>query len=129
MVFRTDGRVLVIQRGHPPHQGTWTLPGGKVEPGERLRDALVREVREETGLLVEVGELVEVVEVVDSSFHYVVLDYLCELRSDPDDASASDDAAALCWVSLHGLPLLGVTAAVLSVVRKAAPLAGGGRQL
>jgi len=123
VLFRPDGRVLVVQRGHAPRAGTWTLPGGRVHKGELLRDALRREIREETKLEIDVGPLVEVVEILDGDFHYVVLDFLCALRSPPDEAVASDDAADLRWVTDEELTELGVTADVLRVVREGARLA------
>jgi ADP-ribose pyrophosphatase YjhB (NUDIX family) len=76
VIFDAAGRVLLVQRGRPPGEGLWTVPGGKLEAGERLADAVVREVREETGLDVTCGALVEVVERMGDGWHYVILDYL-----------------------------------------------------
>jgi 8-oxo-dGTP diphosphatase len=94
-----DGRVLLIRRGKEPLRGRWVVPGGTVEPGETLHDALVREVREETGLTVEPGEVVLVFDRIlrdgpDVRYHYVIVDYICDyvggtLRagSDAEDAA------------------------------------------
>ncbi len=97
-----DGQVLLVQRAQEPLSGKWTLPGGAVELGETLVEAVVRELREETGLEVRVLELVEAFEriVRDESdrprFHYVLLDYLCVPVS--GDLLAGSDVAAAKWV-------------------------------
>src|SRR5687768_15799855 len=70
-----DGALLMVQRANEPGKGLWSLPGGRVEQGEYLADALRREVREETGLAVEVGELAGILEVPGDDLHYVVLDF------------------------------------------------------
>lgn len=94
VVFHED-RVLLIERGKPPLEGWWTLPGGLVESGERLESAVVREVLEETGLRVKPVEIVAVFQRImpdlegRTEYHYVIVDYLCEslggqLRADSD---------------------------------------------
>lgn len=100
------GRLLLVRRMHPPEQGRWSLPGGRVEPGESDEQALVREVREETGLDVTVGRLVATVEWdVPGGLRYVIRDYACAVRGGV--LQAGDDASAVRWVAdpeLRGLP-------------------------
>jgi 8-oxo-dGTP diphosphatase len=112
-----DPRVLLIRRANPPRAGSWSLPGGKVEPGELIVEAVMREILEETGLAVEVGPLVEVVEILAAPHHYVVLDYLCTHVS--GTAAAASDADECAWVSVHALAAHGVTEAVVRVVGRA----------
>lgn len=127
-VVLAGGRVLLVKRGSPPSQGLWSLPGGAVELGEGLRQACAREVAEETGLRVEVGPLVEVVERIfhDAQgrveYHYVLLDYLCQ--GELIDPRAGDDAAEARWVELAALEGAGLTPDTAQIVRKAAQMAG-----
>ena len=115
-------RVLLIQRGRPPGLGSWTLPGGRVKRGERLTDALKREVMEETGIEVVVGPLVEVVEIVDEQFHYVIMDYLAHPIHGVDRLRAGDDAADARLVRLDELDDYRVTDALRRVVTRAIEL-------
>lgn len=93
-----DGELLMVRRGKDPGKGLWTVPGGRLEKGEYLQDALVREVREETGLEIEVGQLLGIFEVIGDD-HYVILDYLAEPVGKAK-LRAGDDADEVAWMSL-----------------------------
>lgn len=110
------GRLLVVQRGHEPAAGTWSIPGGRVEAGESDADAVVREVREETGLLVRPGELVGKVERPGpSGAVYEIFDYTAELVS--GQMSAATDAADARWVGAAELLGLPCTPGLLEALR------------
>lgn len=102
-----DGHLLMIRRGHEPARGLWSLPGGHVEAGEHLADAVRREVREETGLEVEVGSLAGILEVLGDP-HFVILDYFVEVRGDAPPAGAGDAGDAR-WIELDEVPELDCT--------------------
>jgi ADP-ribose pyrophosphatase YjhB (NUDIX family) len=102
-----DGRLLLVKRGHPPEAGRWSIPGGRIEPGESDQQALVREVREETGLAVTPGELAGRVERASTSGSVLdIRDYTATVTG--GRLAAGDDAADTCWAGpaeLVGLPL------------------------
>ena len=122
-----DGdRVLLVKRGQEPLKGRWSLPGGVVELGESLVEALVREVQEETGLVIEVGALVEALDRVERTsdgrvaYHYVILDFLCRPRS--GEPRQGSDADEVCWAATSSLARYDVTAATAAVIQKALAL-------
>jgi ADP-ribose pyrophosphatase YjhB (NUDIX family) len=100
-VIVNEGRVLLVQRGREPLKGHWSLPGGLVEVGESLQTAVIREVEEETGLLVEPIELIELLDRIHREgerirYHYVIADYLCRMTGGA--LKAASDADAVRWV-------------------------------
>ena len=101
------GRLLLVERGHPPHQGRWSLPGGRVEAGETLAVAAARELAEETGLEAAVGGIAGVVERIGEGFHYLIVDLWAELASDAGPVAGGDaaDARLVDPEELPGYPL------------------------
>jgi ADP-ribose pyrophosphatase YjhB (NUDIX family) len=122
-VIVDQGRVLLVKRGSPPLLGEWSLPGGVVELGETLRGAAEREAREETGLLVKAGEVLEVLDriVPDKDgapqYHYVLIDFLCVVRG--GTLHAGSDAGDVCWVRENELGKFKLEQPAIEVIRKA----------
>jgi 8-oxo-dGTP diphosphatase len=126
------GRALLIRRGGPPLEGQWSIPGGMLELGETLEQGVMRELAEETGLDVKVIEIIEVFERIfpappkadgtpgDASrpqYHFVILDYLCDLRG--GTLSAGSDALEFAWAREEELVKFDLTVAATRVLRKA----------
>jgi 8-oxo-dGTP diphosphatase len=122
-VIVDGGRVLLVRRGKPPLQGEWSLPGGVVEIGETLRAAAEREALEETALVVQAGEVLEVLDRIISGadgrtqYHYVLIDFLCHVQS--GELRAGCDAAQAEWAAESDLARYHLEQPALAVIRKA----------
>ena len=119
-----DGnRVLLVRRINEPLKGEWSLPGGVVELGETLEVAVAREVKEETGLEVEVGPIVDVLDRLRFDgdgrprYHYVLVDFIC--RPKGGTLSSGSDADAARWANLMEVAEYGVAESTVSVITKA----------
>ncbi len=122
IVFDDHGRVLLVQRGKPPRRGMWSIPGGLLEVGEKLIDAVQREVREECSIEIEVGEMVLIYEPIFHDgegrieYHYVLVDYWA--RHVSGVALANDDALAVAWVEIANLAEYKLAQETLEVILK-----------
>lgn len=117
IVFDAAGRVLLVERGRPPNAGLWSVPGGKLELGETLAQAVAREVREETGLVVEVGALACVAEWMGDDYHYVILDYTARVIG--GELAPGSDVRAARFVDEAELASLPVTEGLLAMLARA----------
>jgi ADP-ribose pyrophosphatase YjhB (NUDIX family) len=104
-VIIKEGKIVLIKRGNEPSKGKWSIPGGHVELGENLKEAVIRETKEETCLDVDNPILIDVVENVDwdeqgkIKYHYVIVDYLVHVKG--GNIEAASDAAEIRWVPLE----------------------------
>jgi ADP-ribose pyrophosphatase YjhB (NUDIX family) len=135
-VIVKDGRAIVIKRANEPYKGQWSIPGGRVELGESLIDAVRREMREETGLHVSVGPVIEVFERIQRvdqparesashpggvQYHFVIIDYLC--MCDDGALCAGDDADDARWVTSEELDQYDIRESAKAVIRKGLAMA------
>jgi ADP-ribose pyrophosphatase YjhB (NUDIX family) len=117
-----DGRALIIRRAHEPRRGEWSIPGGTVEVGERLTDAVRRELVEETGLEVTVGPIIETFDRIHRDadgrirYHFVIIDFACEAPL--GEPVAGTDALEVAWVRAEELEAYGVNPHAAAVIRK-----------
>ena len=122
-VIVEDRRALVVRRATPPLKGEWSIPGGVLEVGETMRQGAAREALEETGLEVEVGEVLEVFDRIlpdaagRTEFHYVLIDFLCRRKA--GEARAGGDVSEVRWVAESELATLKLAPPAEDVIRKA----------
>lgn len=120
MVFNAQSQILLIKRGKAPHYGQWMVPGGTLEWGETLEQAAVREVREETGVEIEIETFVELIEAIlpgDPGYHFVIVDYAAHAVS--GSLAAASDALDVVWVSAAAMADYHLTPELLAVIEKA----------
>jgi len=114
-VVVNDGKLLMVRRGQEPGKGLWSIPGGKLEHGEYIAQAVAREVKEETGLDVEVRELLGILEVPGSP-HYVILDHVASYVGDGQPV-AGDDVDEVRWVAFEDIETLDCTPRLSETLR------------
>jgi ADP-ribose pyrophosphatase YjhB (NUDIX family) len=116
-------RVLLVQRGRPPRQGQWSLPGGAQQLGESLAEAARREVLEETGLTVDLGDVIATVDSIERDpqgrvrYHYTLIDFIAEAHG--AELVPGDDAADARWFELHQIDALGLWSETLRIIELA----------
>ncbi len=121
-VIVRDGTALIVKRAHEPRKGEWSLPGGHLDLGESLEDAVRREVKEETGLDVTLGPVIETFDRVHRDadgrvrYHFVIIDYVC--WSGEGEAVAGSDAEAVAWVTADEIDRYGINPHAAEVLRR-----------
>jgi 8-oxo-dGTP diphosphatase len=121
VVFDEQRRVLLIRRGARPALGQWSVPGGKLEPGETLAQACRREVLEETALSIEPRSVIAVVERIIEDFHYIIIDFLATPRQPGSPVlRAAADVSEARWVALSALEHYDLVEGLQRVIARAA---------
>ncbi|MGB7553531.1 MAG: NUDIX hydrolase [Candidatus Korobacteraceae bacterium] len=121
-VIVRQNRVLLVRRATEPLKGEWSVPGGMLELGEKLRDGVRREVLEETAVHIEPGDVLDVFDSIfrdeqgRTQYHYVLIDYLCHFVS--GEAKAGSDVSEVRWVQEHELAEMRLRDSIEQVVRK-----------
>ena len=115
-----EGRLLLVRRGHGPAAGEWSIPGGRVEAGETLAEAVVRELLEETGVEGVCDRMVGLVERIGDDGHFVIVDYSVTVLIGPDEADpvAGGDAAEAAWVPLDDVAHLQLVEGLLEFLHE-----------
>ena len=120
-VIIKDGKILLVKRGNEPNKGKWAIPGGLVNTGESLEDALKREIMEEVGFEIEVDDVVCVSEEIfrdgnGVKYHYIVIDFFVDVIG--GELRAGSDAVDARWVKLNEIDSLDVVDFVKKLVNK-----------
>jgi len=117
VVLDDAGRLLLVRRGHDPHAGLWSLPGGRVEDGESDEQAVRREVLEETGLRVSAGAVVGRVRIPAGAVVYDVVDLMCTVDPPGQQPVAGDDATDVVLADAAALDQLPCTPRLVETLR------------
>jgi ADP-ribose pyrophosphatase YjhB (NUDIX family) len=131
-VVVSGDRALLVRRATEPLKGEWSIPGGMLELGEKLRDGAARETLEETGLRVQVGEVLDVFDSIfpddtgRTEYHYVLIDFLCHPLA--GDATAGSDVSEVKWVTEAELDALQLRDSIAQVARKGLATARNARE-
>jgi len=121
-VIVQNGKILLVKRGVEPAKNLWSIPGGMVELGEKVQDALIREVKEECGLKVEIMKLIDVVDSITVNeegrvkFHFVILDFLAKVKG--GTLKPADDVLDARWIPLEKVENYDLTKSFRSFFRK-----------
>jgi len=115
-LIQQNGKVLLVKRTKPPNAGTWAIPGGKVEYGETVHEALIREINEETSLIVKPSKLLAVVQIIKEGFHYIILDFICDIEG--GSLRPASDAKEARFFSLEELEKLEISSTTIEMLKR-----------